>query len=490
MAIPFKSLRFPRGADQTWGVNFRRIVRDRPEFSYLVPIPASAGPRGIMRVSLAPPLVGVTAPPPGLNLEVKPFGIVQTQLDKAATIPPDDFDGDAGFDVKYGVTQEPDGGLHLQHRLRAGRRGRAPGQPHAVQPVLPRETGVLPRGAGHLRLRRRAERARRAAGAAQQHAGPLLQPSHRHQRGCHRADRRRGTPHAGRRGRGASGSSTCRRPTARSARACDELRGGAREARHPAPQRGRGDCDQPVRARSRTRARTRSSASTRNFAFYENVSIVGYFARSWTTDLDGDDASYRGQFDYSGDRYGFEVEHLLVDENFNPEVGFLRREAFRRSFAQARFSPRPKSVPWIRKWGIEPSFDYITDPGGVLESRQAQLTGRIDFSNGDNFGLDFERNFEALDEPFEITDEVTIPGRRVSVRQPPGAIRAGAAAAGQWRGVAQQRRVLRRHAAGDRAGAGASSSRRSCPSNRRCRSTGCGCRTGISTPSSSACGRT
>ena len=48
---------------------------------------------------------------------------------------------------------EPDRRLHLQHRLRAGRGGRAPGQPDPVPAVLPREARVLPGGAGHLRLR-------------------------------------------------------------------------------------------------------------------------------------------------------------------------------------------------------------------------------------------------------------------------------------------------------------------------------------------------
>ena len=35
------------------------------------------------------------------------------------------------------------------------------------------------------------------------------------------------------------------------------------------------------------------------------------------------------------------LDRLVVEKNFNPEVGFLRRENFRRSFAQGRFSPAP-----------------------------------------------------------------------------------------------------------------------------------------------------
>lgn len=36
-----------------------------------------------------------------------------------------------------------------------------------------------------------------------------------------------------------------------------------------------------------------------------------------------------------------QVEHLAVEDNFKPEVGFLRRDDFRRSFGTLRYSPRP-----------------------------------------------------------------------------------------------------------------------------------------------------
>ena len=48
--------------------------------------------------------------------------------------------------------------------------------------------------------------------------------------------------------------------------------------------------------------------------------------------------------DYMGDRYGLQLERLNVGDDFNPEVGFLRRDDFARSFGSARFSPRPESI--------------------------------------------------------------------------------------------------------------------------------------------------
>ena len=78
---------------------------------------------------------------------------------------PTTSDGNAGFDFKYGLTREPHRRRDRAHRFRAGRRGPAAGEPDALQPVLPGEARLLPRGAGDLRVRRRRFGQRRHARA-------------------------------------------------------------------------------------------------------------------------------------------------------------------------------------------------------------------------------------------------------------------------------------------------------------------------------------
>ncbi len=81
------------------------------------------------------------------------------------------------------------------------------------------------------------------------------------------------------------------------------------------------------------------------FALFENVNVITYLARTRVPGPDhrGKDGSYQGVVDYAADRYGLRVEHLVVEDNFLPEVGFLRRDNFRRSYVSGRFSPRPQS---------------------------------------------------------------------------------------------------------------------------------------------------
>ena len=145
------------------------------------------------------------------------------------------------------------------------------------------------------------------------------------------------------------------------------------------------------------------------FAFYDNLSINTYWARTQTAELGADEDSYRSQLDYNGDRYGVKLERLAVGQDFNPEVGFLRRDDFEKSFGSARFSPRLQSVAAIRQLFWEGGFDYITSRANVLETRLAQGRFAILFENGDQFDVVFTDSYEFLDEPFPIAPQVTIP---------------------------------------------------------------------------------
>ena len=104
-----------------------------------------------------------------------------------------------------------------------------------------------------------------------------------------------------------------------------------------------------------------------------------------TEGLAGDDQSYRAQLDYSGDRYGVQTEWLRVGDNFNPEIGFVRRDDMKRSFAFLRFSPRPASMPSIRRLIYAGSADYIENGRGWLETRELEGQFGLDFQNSDRF---------------------------------------------------------------------------------------------------------
>ena len=151
-----------------------------------------------------------------------------------------------------------------------------------------------------------------------------------------------------------------------------------------------------------------------NFAFYTNLRVNAYYAITKTQlaegSVPGDETSYLGKLDYNGDRYGLQLEQLKVGESFRPELGFLRREAFQRSFGQARFSPRATSIDSIRRFVFEGELDYITgEPTGRVETRRLRGQFKVEFAAGDESTVELNKRYELLPEEFEISDGILLP---------------------------------------------------------------------------------
>ena len=139
------------------------------------------------------------------------------------------------------------------------------------------------------------------------------------------------------------------------------------------------------------------------FAFFENVSLISYFAKTRVPipEYEGKDTSYQGKFEYAAERYGLQVDHLLVEDNFLPEVGFLRRDNFRRTYVSGRFSPRPASIESVRQFSLEGAVDYILMADVTqLETRQRLLSFQTEFESSDQLTFSATDKYELLLRPF------------------------------------------------------------------------------------------
>ncbi len=125
--------------------------------------------------------------------------------------------------------------------------------------------------------------------------------------------------------------------------------------------------------------------------------------------MSGDDTSYRGQLDYLGDRYGVQMEHLLVGTSFNPGIGYVRRNDMRKTFGQFRFSPRAGAGSRVRKWSWIGALNYVENGAGRLETREQNGEFAIEFQNADRFSVSYDRTYEFLPVPFRIASGVTLP---------------------------------------------------------------------------------
>ncbi len=100
MAIPFRSLRYPNGDQQTWGVNFQRNIRRRNETSFWAPLELQMT---LQRLTEAGALEGLEVPAQR-NLKVIPYALGVGRRPADADSERDE-DFEAGLDVKVGITQ-------------------------------------------------------------------------------------------------------------------------------------------------------------------------------------------------------------------------------------------------------------------------------------------------------------------------------------------------------------------------------------------------
>ena len=101
-AIPFRTIRYPAREDQSWGVNFQRNIRRRNETAYWAPLPRQYN---LYRVSMAGQLAGMDAPIGFTgNLQLTPYVIGEVVTRDVAPDRAPLALGDFGADLKYSVT--------------------------------------------------------------------------------------------------------------------------------------------------------------------------------------------------------------------------------------------------------------------------------------------------------------------------------------------------------------------------------------------------
>ena len=98
VAIPFRTLRYPRNAVQNWGINFQRNIRAQNEQAFWSPLPRQYN---INRISLAGELQEIEVPAQR-NLQFTPYALGDSlrRDDGARTVNTGEF----GADLKYSVT--------------------------------------------------------------------------------------------------------------------------------------------------------------------------------------------------------------------------------------------------------------------------------------------------------------------------------------------------------------------------------------------------
>ena len=420
LAIPFDQLRYPDSDEARWGINVGRTIKRRNEEIFLLPPPQSFGFRGGQRTSQLAALTGLGRLQRRSQREVVPYLLTGTQRAFEGLDSSENSFVDIGADVKIGVSRGLTLGLSYNTDFAQVESDREQVNLTRFSLFFPEKREFFLEGRGIFDFGRPAGQRTRRGG------------------------RRQGGP----RGSGFFGSGDVpvvffsRRIGLNEGQNVPILGGGRLTGKtgafsvgavniqtDDAPNVGAQATNFTVLRVKRDILRRstigaiftgRSVSATGSgsnevygvdgaFSFYDNVNFNGYYARTKTQGRAGDDTSYQGVFTYNGDLYAAQVDHLLVGNNFNPEIGFLRRANFRRTFARAEYRPRPRAIEAVRQFTFGGSLDYIESGTGHLETRITQLRFNTEFENSDQFGVDVQDNYECLVRPFRIASDATIP---------------------------------------------------------------------------------
>jgi hypothetical protein len=406
-AIPFTSLRYRPGRAQIWGFNVQRENLWKNEISTLVPTPAALGARGVMQFSLAPTLVGLEAPPGSKNLDVKPYAVSNLTTDRTTTPGiANDLGGDIGLDVKYGITQNLTTDFTYNTDFAQVEADEQQVNLTRFSLFFPEKREFFLENQGTFAF----------GGASTSGAAgdtPMLFYSRRI--GLH--ENREVPIDAGGRLTGRVGRYTMGLLNLQA----DDVPALGVPASNFSVLRLKRDI---LRRSSIGAMYTGRSADPggggRNdaygvdgtFAFFNNLNVNTYWAETRSDRPDGladTGTSHRVQMDYAGDRYGLQLERLIVDEAFKPEVGYVRRGDIRRHFGQARFSPRPRASTVVRKLSWAASMAYIENGTGRLETRDAEGEFAVELHNSDRVNIGYADIYEFLPGPFRIASGVILP---------------------------------------------------------------------------------
>jgi hypothetical protein len=406
-AIPFKSLRYAPGSVQDWGFQARRTNKWKNEIAYLTKVPPAFGlGRADFSASLFAAVVGLEAPPPSRNLELKPYAIANVTTDNVATPRrTHDPDGDVGVDAKYSITQNITADLTYNTDFAQVEADEQQVNLTRFSLFFPEKRDFFLENQGIFTFGNNSTGTNNTSSDV-----PLLFYSRR----IGLANNRDvpifgGGRVTGRTGRYSFGFVNMQTKKEEAARAPSTNFSVVRLKRDVLRRSSVG-----LLATSRSRSQTLAGSNQAygvdgTFAFFSNLSFATYFAQTRSEGVSRSRSSYRTQMEYAGDRYGVQLERLTVDPNFNPEVGFLRRTDMRKNYGQLRFSPRPSSMRAVRKFYYIGQFPYIEAAAGHLSTPISDIEFQTELQNSDRFIAGFQQDYELITRAFSI-----VPGAGIA----------------------------------------------------------------------------
>lgn len=393
-AIPLRTLRFKSGENQSWGFNFRRNIRKSNEIAYWAPMPIQFD---LNRVSMAGELTGLNLKNPG-NLKVIPYVLGQVARDYEDPNSKTELQPEVGVDVKYSVT--PSLTLDLTYNTdfaqvevddqqvnldrfnlffpekrpffleNAGQF--SVGSPGEVDLFFSRRIGIGTNGQqvpiiGGARLSGKVNKTNIGflsmftEGVEEEAIDPnnftVARVNHEFAK------------------RSAIGAAFINRE-------------------------GMGEVDDDF---------NRTFAFDGRLGIGKKAQLSGFYARTVTPGINDGAHSFQFKSNYLWNGLDLSAAYTEVGEGFNPEVGFLLRNAFRKPELRILKQIRPKNFIGILELRPHISYRSYWDFNNFLVTSFLHVDNHWEWKNGIELHTGINFTLEGVVEDFEISDEVIVP---------------------------------------------------------------------------------
>ncbi len=404
-AIPFRTLRYPQGArggPQSWGVNFQRNIRRRNEVAFWSELEQNFS---LDRVADAGVVDGIS-PPAQRNLALIPYVLGEGRRPSDGERRTED-DFEAGLDLKYGVTPSLTLDATINTDFAQVEVDEQQVNLDRFNLFFPEKRPFFLENAGFFAVGASATGSRAAAQADLFFSrriglgpGGVVLPIDFGVRLSGKA----GSYNLGFLDMQTAEAFGLQANNYAVARVSRELPNRSSVGVLLAQREGVGDLA-PDGDRNRT------FAVDGQWGIGEFHDLKAFVAETDTPGLEGDDRAYHLRWDYGGPKWRGLLNYLEAEENFNPEVGFLSREAFVNASGFVMRVIRPQSFGSIQELRPHVSYGGVWNQQGDQESEYIHLDNHWEWRNGYEVHTGVNLTQENVFTPFEIAPGIFVqPG--------------------------------------------------------------------------------
>lgn len=405
--IPFKTLNFNPSND-TWGINFQRTVRRKTEESLWTGWARNAG---LLRMSNAGRVSGITDISQGIGLDIKPYALGSAAASPGRGAPSTLGDFDAGVDVFYNITPALRANFTVNTDF-------AETEVDARQVNLTRFPLFFPE-----------KREFFLAGANFYEFSPTpdTPPFFSRRIGLTQGQPQRilfGTKLQGQAGAFDIGAMHVRTGEDNDGALPGEDFSVVRLRRRFGRQSAlgllytrRATIDEELNIDDQQLFATDLTLSTPTFRGRYNLEGVAWFAHTSAPEAAaGDSNAYGFRVGFPNNPWSADLSFREVQASFDPAIGFTPRRNFRRYNPDFSYNPQVVGNRFVRSLYFQGETELITDLTNTLITRQFFLTPfDVNFHSGDSFSVDITPVTEQLETTFEISPGIVLPrGARYS----------------------------------------------------------------------------